>query len=145
MQQNIRKMEQSDREAVLQMMREFYASEAVSTSGSEEIFAADFAACVSESPYIEGYVLVWEGAVAGYAMLAKSFSTEFGKPCIWIEDLYLKKEYRGKGLGTVFLRFAEQKYRGHLFRLEVEQENEAAVRTYKKCGYDFLPYAEMKK
>ena len=37
----IRNMKESDREAVLAMMREFYASPAVFSNGSEEIFASD--------------------------------------------------------------------------------------------------------
>ena len=34
---------------------------------------------------------------SGYAMLAKSFSTEFGKNCIWIEDLYVLPSARSRG------------------------------------------------
>ena len=78
-------------------------------------------------------------------MIAKSFSTEFGKPCIWIEDLYIKEQYRGMGLGKMFLDFITEKYTGCIFRLEVEKENEGAVGLYEKCGFDFLPYLEMKK
>ena len=39
----------------------------------------------------------------------------------------------------------EEKYPNSLFRLEVEAENERAVHVYKKCGYEVLPYMEMKK
>ena len=94
----IRPMVEADRESVLEMMRVFYASPAVFTNGSEEIFAADIEACVSGSPYLEGYILE-DGEMQGYAMVAKSFSTEFGKPCIWIEDLYIRDAFRGQGLG----------------------------------------------
>ena len=31
------------------------------------------------------------------------------------------------------------------FTKEVEEENERAVNVYKKCGYEFIPYMEMKK
>ena len=127
------------------MMRTFYASDAVFTNGSEEIFNADISACISDNPYIEGYIFENDNVIQGYAMLAKSFSTEFGKPCIWIEDLYIKEEYRGLGIGSLFLEFIEAKYPNSLFRLEVEAENDRALHVYKKCGYDVLPYMEMKK
>ena len=78
-------------------------------------------------------------------MLAKSFSTEFGKPCIWIEDIYLKNEFRGFGIGEKFFNFIYSTYTDCIFRLEVEEENERAMRLYKKCGFDQLPYVEMKK
>ena len=138
-------MREEDRNQVVELMREFYTSPAVLSNGSDEIFEADFNACISGSPYLEGYVFETADKIQGYAMIAKSFSTEFGKPCIWIEDLYIKEEYRGIGLGSLFLKFIEDKYPNSVYRLEVEEENERAVNVYKKCGYEFIPYMEMKK
>ena len=141
----IRPMTESDKACVLDMMRVFYASPAVLSNGSEEIFQNDIDNCVGECPFVEGYVFENEQSILGYAMVAKSFSTEYGKPCIWIEDLYLKPEYRGLGIGSSFFKFIEKKYKGSLFRLEVEEENERAVAVYKKNGFEVLPYMEMKK
>ena len=140
----IRKITEKDRNAVLSMMREFYSSPAVSTNGSEEIFNADIDTCLADSPYLEGYVFDLEGTLQGYAMLAKSFSTEYGKRCIWIEDLYILKEYRGKGIGSRFIAFVKERSPDSLLRLEVEEENKIAVHTYKKASFDFFPYLEMK-
>lgn len=142
---NIRKMTENDMENVLEMMRIFYASPAVWSSGSEDIFRNDIENCVGECPYLEGYILEMDHALSGYAMIAKSFSTEFGRPCMWIEDLYIREEYRGCGIGTKFLSYIEQKYPDSVLRLEVEEDNQRAVSVYKKCGYEVLPYMEMKK
>ena len=142
---NIRIMRDADRGSVIEMMRTFYASPAVLSNGSEDIFNADVDACVGDSPYLEGYVFESGGVIQGYAMIAKSFSTEFGKPCIWIEDLYLKDEYRGLGFGSCFLKFIEEKYPNSAYRLEAEAENERALHVYEKCGYAPLPYVELKK
>ena len=141
----IRKMAEADRAQVVEMMRTFYHSPAVWTNGSEEIYNNDVTACVGESPYAEGFVFEEDGKMAGYGMIAKSFSTEFGKPCIWIEDLYLKEEYRRKGIGSSFFRHLEKEYPDTIMRLEVEEENEAAICVYRKNGYETLPYMEMKK
>lgn len=141
----IEKMREKDRAEVMEMMRVFYASPMVSTNGSDEIFQADIDHCVGGSPYVEGYVFVEDGACCGYAMLAKSFSTEFGKECVWIEDIYVKESCRGKGIGGAFLRFVDETYPDALQRLEVEEENERAVGVYRKHGFSFLPYQEMKK
>lgn len=145
MSSNIRRMVEADRSSVLDMMRVFYESPAVLSNGSEEIFNNDIDNCVNASPYLEGYIFQDGEEIQGYAMLAKSFSTEFGKPCIWIEDLYFKPEYRGLGLGSKFFTYIDKKYPGVVMRLEVEEENERAVHVYKKCGYEVLPYMEMKK
>lgn len=141
----IRYMRKEDKNDVLEMMRIFYASDAVFTNGSEEIFNADFDNCVNDNPYIEGFIFEKDNNIQGYAMIAKSFSTEFGKSCIWIEDLYIKKEHRGLGIGSFFFTFLEEKYSKSLFRLEVEEYNKRAVHVYKKNGYEVLPYMEMKK
>ena len=145
MQNTIRRMEKKDKKQVIEMMRVFYASPAVLSNGSEEIFEADVGHCVGESPYLEGYIFEDGDHIQGYGMVAKSFSTEFGKPCIWIEDIYIKEEYRGLGLGSYFLSYIEEKYPNAVLRLEVEAENERAVSVYTKCGYKVLPYMEMKK
>ena len=141
----IRRMNESDRESVMDMMRTFYASPAVLTNGSDEIFVADIEECVSDRPYAEGYVFENSGEIIGYSMLAKSYSTEYGKRCIWIEDIYIKEGYRGKGIGSEFFRFLEESYPDVLFRLEAEEENERAIHVYKKSGFDVMPYLEMKK
>ena len=141
----IRQMTRDDKPTVLSMMRTFYASPAVHTNGSEEIFCADIDNCVNDNPFLEGFILEGDQGIQGYAMIAKSFSTEFGKPCIWVEDLYLKEEFRGKGLGKQFFDFIDRQYTDCIFRLEVEEENLPARRLYTKCGFTELPYMEMKK
>ena len=141
----IRKMIREDKNVIIDMMRVFYASPAVLSNGSEEIFEADVENCVNESPYLEGFVFEENGEILGYGMIAKSFSTEFGKPCIWVEDLYFKPEHRGQGLGSKFFEYLEQNYTDCIFRLEVEEENERAIHVYEKNGFAVLPYMEMKK
>ncbi len=171
-----RKMRRNDRDAVLVMMKSFYSSAAVLSNGSEEIFNNDIDACISENPYLEGFVFIkkvpaeekvpaegtetenQENAVnegtapetpavkemiLGYAMIAHSFSTEYGRPCIWIEDLYLLEEARGNGFASQFLEFLTEKYSDHILRLESENENEHAMEVYKRKGFSEMPYVEM--
>ena len=141
----IRNITQEDRETLVNMMKEFYSSPAVFTNGSREIFSSSISACINKSPYLDGYVFEFDNKIVGYGMIAKSFSTEFGKPCYWIEDLYLLSDFRGKKIGTQFFDFVFNNYTDGIFRLEVEKENEKAIALYKKCGFSYLPYLEMKK
>ena len=128
-------MRESDREEVSSMMRIFYASPAVISNGSEEIFSKDIDACVSDDPYLEGYIFERDGKTLGYSMLAKSFSTEFGKHCIWIEDLYLKPEYRGEGVGSTTLLALENlaKEMGIItLSATVDEQNKASKKLFGK-------------
>lgn len=139
----IRKMNINDRDEVMGMMKEFYSSDAVSTNGSNEIFNTDIKTCINGSPYLEGYIFHNNNEIFGYAMIAKSFSTEFGRPCIWLEDLYLKSKYRGNGIISEFLHYIKQVYPSSIFKLEVEKENTHAIHVYKKSNFKELPYTEM--
>ena len=139
----IRKMIDADKNIVIDMMRRFYNSSAVITNGSEKIFAANVDACLKNSAYLEGYVFVVDEKIIGYGMIAKSFSTEFGGECIWIEDIFIEKDFRGKGFGTRFLNFVKEKYPDKNLGLEVESDNVKAIAAYKKFGFKELPYLEM--
>ena len=139
----IRKMIDADKNIVIDMMRRFYNSSAVITNGSEKIFAANVDACLKNSAYLEGYVFVVDEKIIGYGMIAKSFSTEFGGECIWIEDIFIERDFRGKGFGTRFLNFVKEKYPDKNLGLEVESDNVKAIAAYKKFGFKELPYLEM--
>ena len=69
----IRSMTLEDKASVMEMMRVFYASPAVLSNGSEEIFINDIENCINDSPYLEGYIFEDSGELLGYAMVAKSF------------------------------------------------------------------------
>ncbi len=143
----IRLMNRDDYEEVLEMMKVFYASPAVLHKASEEILRRDIEDCLGDMPFLEGYVFEEKGELAGYAMTAKSYTTEYGGICIWVEDIYIKPSYRHQGLGSKFFGFLEKEYEGKAvrFKLEVEEENGPAIEAYKKNGYQVSAYLEMTK
>lgn len=59
--------------------------------------------------------------------------------------MYVEERFRGLGVGKTFFDFLYKEYTDCIFRLEVEGENERAVKLYEKCGFSVLPYMEMKK
>lgn len=99
---NIRAMTIQDTDQVLCMMRVFYDSPAVLHKAPNTILLQDIADCVGECPFIEGYIFEEDGQIAGYAMTAKSYSTEYGGLCIWVEDIYIKPASRGVASGKHF-------------------------------------------
>ena len=48
-------------------------------------------------------------------------------------------------IGSQFIDYITKKYPDALLRLEVEEENARAVHVYKKSGFEFFEYKEMKK
>lgn len=142
----IRRMTINDKPEVLKMMRNFYDSPAVFHTSSDRVLERDIDDCISDSPFVEGFVFEKEGNIIGYAMTAPSYTTEYGGICVWLEDLYIKPEFRNQGIGSEFFKFMEKEYPMAVrFKLEVETENESAIATYKKNGYGISPYFEMTK
>ena len=139
----IRKMIKEDKEIVFNMMKVFYNSDAVLTNGSDEIYNNDIDTCISDSPYLEGFVFTLNNEIIGYSMIAKSFSTEFGLPCIWLEDLYIIEKYRHLGYGSQFFKYLDDNFKNVIIRLEVEEYNLKAIECYKKNNYNFMEYKDM--
>lgn len=142
----IRNFEKSDFDEVFLMMKTFYNSSAVFTNGSDKIFETDINACLDKNNnFAEGFVFISDKEILGYAIIAKSFSSEFGKPCIMLEDLYLKPKFRGFGIIPKFISKIEHEYQNSILKLEVENDNNHAIHVYQKSGFSKLPYIEMIK
>lgn len=141
----IRKMEAGDISEVLRMMDAFYASPAVITDTPHSVLAQDVQDCIGADPMVDGYVFEDGAVLAGYAMVSQGYATDCGGRSIWLEDLYLKPEYRNLGLGGRFLDFMENRYTAVRYRLELEEDNLRARHVYEKKGYRQLRYIQMTK
>jgi GNAT superfamily N-acetyltransferase len=52
----------------------------------------------------EVIIAEWLGKAVGFVLFFHNFSTFLGKPGIYIEDLFVKEEFRGKGIGKILLK-----------------------------------------
>lgn len=141
----IRKLQKEDRELFLSYLQRFYHSEAVLHPTDSALHINIFNEIMRSDTYLVCYVFTADGEDAGYALLSKSFCPEVGGSIIWIEQLYINGEHRGKGIAGEFLTFIEKEFSPDRIRLEVEEDNEKAISLYKKNGYRFLPYLQMVK
>lgn len=67
-----------------------------------------------ERPYAEVLIGEIDGTAQGFALFFHNFSTFEGRPGIYLEDLYVRPEARGAGLGKAMLR--------HLATLALERD-----------------------
>ena len=56
-----------------------------------------------EHPKAEVVIAEWDGVAAGFALFFHTFSTFLGQPGIYLEDLYVRPELRGKAIGKTLL------------------------------------------
>lgn len=78
---------------------------------------------------------------AAFALFFHNFSTFVGRPGLYLEDLYVKPEYRGKGIGTIMLSFLAKTAvdrRCGRFEWWCLDWNEPSIEFYKKLGAEAM-------
>jgi GNAT superfamily N-acetyltransferase len=88
-------------------------------------------------PVAEVLIGEWNGSPVAFAVFFHNFSTFLGRSGLYLEDLYVKPEMRGKGIGKILLSYlahlASERKCG---RLEwwVLDWNEPAIKFYRSLG-----------
>ena len=99
-------------------------------------------AIFGERPACECLLGEEDGIPVSYALFFHNFSTFLGRKGLYLEDLYVRPAYRGKGYATQMLRrLAAIAVERQCARFEwaVLDWNENAIRFYKKLGADVMP------
>jgi GNAT superfamily N-acetyltransferase len=90
-----------------------------------------------DHPYYEAYLGRIGGKAVGYTIFFLSYSSFLGKPTLYLEDVFVLDEHRGKGYGRRFFDFLfrEAKKRG-CGRMEwcALNWNKSAIEFYEKLG-----------
>lgn len=87
--------------------------------------------------FAEVVIADYENQPAGFMLFFHNYSTFLGKPGIYLEDLFVKPELRGKGIGKILLSY--------LGKIAVERDcgriewsvldwNEPSIQFYKNIG-----------
>lgn len=79
----------------------------------------------------------WDGKPAGFAFFFFNYSTWLGKPGIYLEDLFVHPEMRGKGIGKALLRKLAQiavQENCYGIRWQVLEWNVPAIKFYETLG-----------
>lgn len=131
----IRKAAESDIQTIFRFICELAEYEKLSddVTATEEILL--------DSLFIkkQAEVLIAEldGKPVGFALFFHNFSTFKGRACLYLEDLYIKPDFRGKGFGKeLFRTLAKIAVERNCDRFEwsVLDWNEPSINFYKKMG-----------
>jgi GNAT superfamily N-acetyltransferase len=83
----------------------------------------------------------WNGQPAGFAFYFFNYSTWLGKPGLYLEDLFVKPEMRGKGIGKALLaRLAQIAIDNNCYgmRWQVLDWNQPAIDFYDSIGGEIM-------
>ena len=87
--------------------------------------------------FVDGLVAVAEGRIVGYALFYPCFSSFRGQRGLYLEDLYVVEEFRGREVGTLLLkRVAKIAFDRGFQRIDfgVLEWNKKAISFYEKMG-----------
>ena len=93
-----------------------------------------------DNPKYRALIAEWDGRPVGYAFFFGFYSTWMGRH-MFLEDLYVKPEYRSKGIGRQLMAQVAQIARAEkcrAMRWEVLGWNQKAIDVYKGIGAEFL-------
>ena len=99
------------------------------------------AALFRPQPRVFCDIAEWDGEPAGFALWYYSFSTFAGRHGIYLEDLFVRPAFRGKGLGKALLAHLARRCAAEgLARLEwaVLDWNQPAIDFYRAQGAQML-------
>jgi GNAT superfamily N-acetyltransferase len=135
----IRALTAQDLPQLREMILEFAAFERLAdqVTVTEETLARD---AFGTHPRFRAVLPEWNGKLAGYAIYFPFYSS-FQGPGLFLEDVYVREEFRGKGIGKVLMaEVAATAVREGLWALrwEVLDWNQPAIDFYKKLGATFL-------
>lgn len=95
----------------------------------------------SEHPLVRVTLAEWEGRPAGFALWFLNFSTWEGKPGLYLEDLFVRPAFRGRGIGKALLQHLAAlalKEGWSRFTWQVLDWNAPAIEFYEAQGAQIL-------
>jgi len=120
-----------------QMMKDFYAIDFYPFDANNT--KDNFKKFIDNENYGNCFKIVFEGEIAGYIILVKYFSFEFGGEILFLDELFVKPEFQGKSLGKKALEFVKDYSVENQFKvvlLEIENHNEKARKLYEHYGFE---------
>lgn len=138
--------EQADVPLILAFIRELAAYERLSDQVSADAEALQ-RTLFGPHPAAEVMIARQDGVPAGFALFFHNYSTFLARPGLYLEDLFVRPAFRGRGIGRALLvrlaRIAVERRCGR-FEWAVLDWNEPAIRFYRSLGAraldDWVPY-----
>ncbi len=141
----VRDFTPSDREEYIAMSADFYSGDGALHPIGKDHFENTFDHILTGNDgSVRGVILEQDGKTAGYSLIVKYWSCEAGGQTVMLDEVYIKSDFRGAGLGSAFMKWLSGEYAdAKRFRLEVCPQNRRVMGLYERFGYEVLDYIQM--
>lgn len=132
----IREADKRDCKGIVALMHDFAEYEKLGQYceiTEDKLMAAMF----SDGACVEGIVVFDDGKMIAYALFYKSFASFRGQRGVYLEDIFIDSNYRGRGVGEAMLKTIAQtaKWQGaERIDFQVLDWNALAIGFYEKLG-----------
>jgi GNAT superfamily N-acetyltransferase len=133
---NFKIAEKFDIETLVEFIREFYEFEHLKFD--ESIVRTALAKILDDDSLGRVWLIQHGDEAIGYVVLTFGYSLEFRGRDAFIDELYIRENYRGQGVGMSVIQFIESVCPSlgiQALHLEVERKNTAAQNLYRKVGF----------
>jgi GNAT superfamily N-acetyltransferase len=133
---SIRPATRADVELILEFIRglaEYERAPESAVATADDMIRDGF----SENPKFHVEIAEWNGQPAGFAFFFSCYSTWLGRPGIYLEDLFVRPEFRGRGIGKALLvHLAQIAVRENCYgiRWHVLDWNTPSIEFYESLG-----------
>jgi ribosomal protein S18 acetylase RimI-like enzyme len=121
----------SEIENIIQLMGEFYRID--NYPFDIEISRKLFNQFLTDENLGKAWLILHQNEIVGYVILTYVFSFEYQGKIAFLDELYIRENARGKGIGKETIAFIQQeapKLSLKIIYLEVESHNDAAQKLY---------------
>jgi len=127
----------ADAGLLIGMMRDFYAHEGLVFEEAAARRALE--GIINDSSFGRVVLICNEDDVIGYAVLTFGYSLEFHGRDAFVDEVYLREQFRGQGIGQRVLAYLSEVCAENgvkALHLEVERNNTHAQSAYRKFGFE---------
>jgi diamine N-acetyltransferase len=135
---NMQAVMREDAGALVKMMRALQDDDPWSLPFEEERVRETVDEMLRNPDYALAWFVVENGQRIGYIILSFDFSLEYGGRNAWIDEFFIERACRGRGIGAEVLELFEQKSRElgcTAIHLEVNEGNRA-IELYRRRGFE---------
>ena len=134
---NYRPFKDSDKEIISGLIQDLYKEDNSIRPMTAEKIRKTFEVFKSNPGKGSIVIIEKDNITTGYSILINFWSNEFGGNILFVDELYIKKEFRGHGIATDFIKHLTDNRSEETvaLQLQVTPDNAKARKLYERIGF----------